>query len=239
MVDAPPAAWCTRVVGRSVMELPLFWFAPLAKAFEETQVPDAPELPKQIDDVPPGACGKRDRASGVATTCLRSSMCWLMISPTSSLPKQIVASPPTAPRAPTTAITSELSPPKQSVDAPPGATRMHVEAPSAMSDGTSSAPKQMDEVPPGACLKRGAASGVSITISRCSLCSPNVSLGSTSPRTTVAVPPVACWNRGAALGVSWTISRSAMRELKIACVSSVPSMTLASPPTGPLTARPA
>jgi hypothetical protein len=35
MLERPPGGACVRVVGRSVRTLPLFWFAPLANAFED------------------------------------------------------------------------------------------------------------------------------------------------------------------------------------------------------------
>mmetsp|Transcript_68506 Transcript_68506/g.191039 ORF Transcript_68506/g.191039 Transcript_68506/m.191039 type:complete len:256 (-) Transcript_68506:392-1159(-) len=96
MVEAPPGAWCNVVLGRSVMEFPVFWLAPLANAFDETSAPVEDTPPRQTEELPPGACGKRGAAPGVSTTASRCTWRWLKISLESSAPKTTVALPPVA-----------------------------------------------------------------------------------------------------------------------------------------------
>merc|ERR1719362_2585451 len=61
IVEAPPGAKCSLVVGRSVMTLPQFWFAPFANRFAEARsfrtlvALSASSLPRQMVEAPPGA----------------------------------------------------------------------------------------------------------------------------------------------------------------------------------------
>jgi len=55
-LEAPPGAWCSRVVERSVMVFPQFWLAPLAKLFEEVLATAAGTSdPRHKVETPPGA----------------------------------------------------------------------------------------------------------------------------------------------------------------------------------------
>mmetsp|Transcript_70822 Transcript_70822/g.195639 ORF Transcript_70822/g.195639 Transcript_70822/m.195639 type:complete len:215 (+) Transcript_70822:269-913(+) len=59
-VEAPPGAWWSRVVGRLVMTLPLFWLAPLAKRLADGSQPfEAASPPRQMVEAPPGAWRSR------------------------------------------------------------------------------------------------------------------------------------------------------------------------------------
>jgi len=89
----PPGPWSTRVLGRSVMLFPAFWFAPLAKLFDDVPVraPPAPAAPGRGPaagvTAPPGAAGVTG-ASGAAVAVGAAP------AGAGSMPKQIEVFPP-------------------------------------------------------------------------------------------------------------------------------------------------
>mmetsp|Transcript_70822 Transcript_70822/g.195638 ORF Transcript_70822/g.195638 Transcript_70822/m.195638 type:complete len:243 (+) Transcript_70822:1268-1996(+) len=177
----------------------------------------APSSAKQTDALPPGACAKRGAPSGVSTQAARCSSNGRKASLWSSLPRTTDVTPPTGPRA-----------------LGPGLSLFR----------TTSSLQQSDALPPGACVKRGAASGVSMGAPRSSSRWLKTSRESSLPRTMVVapptaplsaataawpsapcatkcparlmvdVPPGACRKRGAAAGVATAAPRCSSRSRK-------------------------
>mmetsp|Transcript_39438 Transcript_39438/g.91480 ORF Transcript_39438/g.91480 Transcript_39438/m.91480 type:complete len:268 (+) Transcript_39438:1796-2599(+) len=158
--DLPPGAWVKRGAASGVSKLPwrIFWYsskkqlvslpsmrvaAPPTGCLEVASLLGGVRVlvqPAPSEDSPPGGCWKRAAAQGVAATGLPFSFSSAKISAELSLPRTMLAAPPTGPR--------RATPPSVVVC-------------------TSSVPRQTKDAPPGACVKRGAAMGIALTKASC------------------------------------------------------------------------
>mmetsp|Transcript_49274 Transcript_49274/g.143430 ORF Transcript_49274/g.143430 Transcript_49274/m.143430 type:complete len:263 (-) Transcript_49274:62-850(-) len=232
MVELPPGAWEKRDDGSGVSSFASRWAWRWANNCAELSAPNsivlcpptgprvgtaltAPPPPSSMQLVPPGAWGKRCKASGVSTTAERCASCCAHMSAEQWPPRTTVAAPPIGPRGWTMSTGASASNVRERVSTPPTGPLTKAGASSTVP------PKHTVERPPGACGKRDAGSGVSIPAIRRLSSSANMRLESSLPKVTVSSPPTGPRVHGRAS------CSSAPRS---------PSTMVVAPPTGPLTA---
>mmetsp|Transcript_136241 Transcript_136241/g.423371 ORF Transcript_136241/g.423371 Transcript_136241/m.423371 type:complete len:200 (+) Transcript_136241:952-1551(+) len=166
-------------------------------SWSATGASGVPASAKEMEASPPGACWNRGAGAGVSAPSTCSAFRKrLSASSDPSVPKMMVASPPTGPR--TAGATGRLPPPREMDEVPPGAwwkrgaasgvsraaprsswRNRKAAAESSLPSRTEDAPptgpralgtppaSQDDSLPPGAWENRGVASGVSTGAPRC------------------------------------------------------------------------